>query len=199
MNKKSLTELTNSWELRMKKKTTGQREGVKLLFVALAIFCFPMASPAERLGLAEVGARAGMSDSNNDQYFEQYEFFTSHNLPWSWDLPGGWVFATRLNITVGALLSSGSTAFIATAGPGLNFSWHKFSIFAGLSPTYLSKEKFEVEDFGGEFHFTSHVGLSYQFLKGYAAGYRIQHLSNAGIYDSNPGLNLHVLELKYVF
>jgi hypothetical protein len=30
-------------------------------------------------------------------------------------------------------------------------------------------------------------------------GYRFQHMSNASIYNRNPGLELHLLELSYRF
>jgi hypothetical protein len=31
------------------------------------------------------------------------------------------------------------------------------------------------------------------------AGYRLQHMSNAFIYDTNPGLNMHIFEFRYSF
>lgn len=183
----------------MRKNATTRSKAAWLLYALLLTVCAPLVCRADMLGLAEIGVRGGVSDSNSDQHFEQYEAFTSHNLPWSWSLPGNWTFEPRVNVTAGALTGSGGTAFVGTLGPGFAFGWKGLSLFGGVSPTYLSKEDFAVEDFGGEFQFTSHIGLSYQFFREFAAGYRIQHMSNAGIYDSNPGLNLHMFELKYVF
>jgi hypothetical protein len=34
---------------------------------------------------------------------------------------------------------------------------------------------------------------------GVQLGYRWQHMSNANIYDSNPGVNVHMLSLTYRF
>ena len=183
----------------MRKTAMLRPRATWLLSLIFLTISSPILCEANMLGLAALGVRGGVSDSTNEQYFEQYELFTSHKLPWAWNLPAGWTFETRVNVTAGALIGGGGTAFVGTVGPEIALAWNGFSLFAGASPTYLSKEKFEVEDFGGEFQLTTHAGLSYQFFREFAVGYRIQHMSNAGIYDSNPGLNLHMFELKYLF
>ena len=43
------------------------------------------------------------------------------------------------------------------------------------------------KDLGGVFEFRSELGVACQFHDGTRLGLRIAHLSNAGIYHSNPG------------
>jgi lipid A 3-O-deacylase len=44
------------------------------------------------------------------------------------------------------------------------------------------------EDLGGVFEFRETVDLSYRFGNGSQLGVRLAHISNAGLYDENPGL-----------
>ncbi len=154
---------------------------------------------AEMLKLEESGVRLGVSDSQADQHFEQYEVFSSHALPWQWDMGNDWELQSRLNLSAGVLSASGGDGLVATIGPGLVLSKEKWNFFAGISPTYLGKDTYEVEDLGGNVHFTSHIGLGYKFDCNFGIAYRYQHMSNAGLEDENPGLNLHALEIKYHF
>jgi lipid A 3-O-deacylase len=44
------------------------------------------------------------------------------------------------------------------------------------------------EDLGGVFEFRETIDLSYRFEDGSELGVRLAHISNAGLYDENPGL-----------
>ena len=55
------------------------------------------------------------------------------------------------------------------------------------------------EDLGGPIEFTSHIGLNLNFARHYTIGYRLQHMSNAFLYDANPGVNSHMIEIAYRF
>lgn len=76
--------------------------------------------------------------------------------------------------------------------PGLAFE-------LSLRPTWLSDSVIADFDMGGNFHFTSHVGLAWRVTDRFSASARIQHTSNGGIRDVNPGLDLQMLELAYRF
>ena len=39
----------------------------------------------------------------------------------------------------------------------------------------------------------------FNFVRHWAIGYRFQHMSNFVFYDSNPGLDLHMIEISYLF
>jgi hypothetical protein len=72
-------------------------------------------------------------------------------------------------------------------------------ISLGINPTIISKHKFRDEKLGGPIQFTSHVGLNFIFADHVHIGYRLQHMSNGIIYEHNPGLNTHMIELGYRF
>ena len=86
-------------------------------------------------------------------------------------------------------------------GPSLLFRRDRlpFSFTVGFSPTLLSQHEFIEKDFGQLLQFTSHIGFNYDFLEHFRAGYRFQHMSNAHLSDHNPGLNLHMFSLSYLF
>ena len=65
--------------------------------------------------------------------------------------------------------------------------------------TGLSRDEFGSKDLGGNFQFTSHAGLNWDFAEHFRVGYRFQHMSNAGLREPNPGLNLHLFAVSYLF
>lgn len=54
-------------------------------------------------------------------------------------------------------------------------------------------------DFSTRFQFGDHVGIGMRFGEGgrYDLGVRVQHLSNGGLREPNPGINLVMLRLQY--
>jgi hypothetical protein len=148
-----------------------------------------------------VGARAGISDNRNDKNFYQYEAFAIWNMPWSWNLGAGWSLTPYLEANAGLIRASRTSAFIGSAGPGIYFTGFKETtrIFMGINPTYISKHQFGRDDLGGAIQFTSHIGIDFHVTRQWAIGYRLQHMSNAGLYSPNPGVNIHMLEVGYRF
>jgi hypothetical protein len=148
-----------------------------------------------------LGLRGGISDNRNDEDFTQYEGFATWNLPWSWHLASDWSLTTYIEANAGLLKGGGESAFVGSIGPGIYFTGlrEKISIFMGINPTVISKHNFGDEDLGGPFQFTSHIGIDFYFVRPFAIGYRFQHMSNLVFYDSNPGLNFHMIEIGYLF
>jgi hypothetical protein len=66
-------------------------------------------------------------------------------------------------------------------------------------PTVLTKHEFEGRDLGEHLQFTSYLALGVECgaKRNLAVAYRIQHISNAGINEPNPGLNVYMLEFSY--
>jgi len=151
--------------------------------------------------LFEAGIQGGFNSSNNNEDFVQVEAFVTYLLPWKLTLGSGWLLGTILNGSAGALNGGRDTGFIAILGPGLMLANEKggFALFGGVSPTLMSRHEYGLEDFGGIFQFTSYIGLSYLFKDHFGIGYRFQHMSNANIYDENPGLDMNMFILKYRF
>jgi hypothetical protein len=116
-----------------------------------------------------------------------------------WD--SGWVLGTYLEANAGVLSGGGTSAFVGSVGPGLYISGLKdmVEISMGLNPTIISKHKFGDENLGGPIQFTSHIGLKLILTNRYSIGYRLQHMSNGVLYEHNPGLNIHMIEVGYRF
>ena len=171
-----------------------------MVLLVLSIFS-PQTSRADETDWIAVGFRAGLSATDGNEDFEQYEVFASHGLPWSWQLTQGWFVSTRINLSAGALRGGGTTGFIGSVGPSVALSMVNGLILldGGISAALLSKHKFGRENFGGPIQFVSHVGISFKLGANLGVGYRFQHMSNASIYNRNPGLELHMLELSYFF
>ncbi|NJN45895.1 MAG: acyloxyacyl hydrolase [Candidatus Competibacteraceae bacterium] len=70
---------------------------------------------------------------------------------------------------------------------------------AGIDIAVLSRTRFDEVDFGSALEFISHVQFAWEVAERLTAGYRFQHMSNAGLNARNPGLNLHFLSLEYSF
>jgi hypothetical protein len=112
-----------------------------------------------------------------------------------------WDLLTRLDFAGGWLGESGVHAAIGSIGPSILFVREEFpfSFEAGVSPTGITESKFPDKNFGGSFQFTSHLGVNWEMTTHFRLGYRFQHMSNADIYYPNPGLNMHMLALSYLF
>lgn len=67
-----------------------------------------------------------------------------------------------------------------------------WEIEAGWRPTLLSDHKFGQDDLGGPIQFSTHIGTSLS-LNPMTINYRYQHISNAELYDTNPGIDLHMI------
>lgn len=148
-----------------------------------------------------VGVRYGISASSFSSLFQQSEAFARLDTPWQWHFAEHWRIQTRLDASAGWLGGSGEHGFIATLGPSVGVQHEEIpvEIEAGSSPTFLSRDQFGNTDFGTPFQFTSYLGLSANLGKRWGAGYRFQHMSNAGLGSDNPGLNMHMFSVRYRF
>jgi hypothetical protein len=127
--------------------------------------------------------------------------FANWNLPWNWDLGRDYHLQYRLDLSIGCLSGQDHSAAIGSIGPTgvLSRQPWPFSLEGGVSPTGMSHSEFGSKDFSTEIQFTSHAGVNWDFAAHWRIGYRFQHMSNADLGAQNPGLNLHMLALSYVF
>lgn len=72
---------------------------------------------------------------------------------------------------------------------------------AGLGMHVFSETELQDKDFDINFSFAEHIGAGVRFgdASQWELGYRYQHLSNASIGDSNPGINYHLIRLAFRF
>ncbi|WP_083453238.1 acyloxyacyl hydrolase [Desulfatitalea tepidiphila] len=155
---------------------------------------------AEDINWLAAGVRTGVGDTRNSEQFTKSELFLACGLPYTWESDAHWLVGPFLGINAGFLLSDENT-FVGSAGPGLYLlsPGKRLALFAGVHVTYLSRSKLDSEDFGGSLQFTSTVGIDYILSMSFIIGYSFQHMSNAGLFMENPGLNTHMLELIYRF
>lgn len=167
----------------------------------IALFTIASAARGVDQEWIEAGARIGFSKSVHGESFNQLEIAAAYRLPSTWDLDNGWRLDSRINASAGVLHDGSDTAAIVTIGPGL--AWvspsQQFTAEAGISPTLITRHEFGDADFGGIFQFTSFIGLNSRIGKQTTASLRIQHMSNASIYDRNPGLDQVMLGINYRF
>ena len=81
----------------------------------------------------------------------------------------------------------------------LSYKQFPVTLAVGSNPTALSRSVFGSKDLGIQFQFTTYLGLNWDFAKHFRAGYRYQHTSNAGLDRNNPGLNMHLFGVSYLF
>lgn len=69
----------------------------------------------------------------------------------------------------------------------------------GLGASYLTRDRLGTRDFSTHFQFSEHLGLGAEFGKGWFAGWRYSHYSNAGIKEPNDGIDLHQVVIGVSF
>jgi len=114
---------------------------------------------------------------------------------WSHGDQDGWQVRGELLV---ALLQKPSQESALLLGVGPELMWSsaddRYRWSVGTAVTLVSRHRFQAIDYGGPLQFTSHLGLSRRLgdstwrLQG-----RLQHTSNGGIYDPNPGLDTLII------
>lgn len=167
--------------------------------VSLLLWAGPVR--AEDFRLESVGVRGGFPGSHSGRDFNQAEAFANWNLPWGWDLGKEWRLQTRLDLSAGWLGDRGNNAALVSLGPSVVLGRERLpvSLEGGVSPAFLSRHKFGSKDFGTEAQFISRVTLNWDFVAHWRLGYRFQHMSNAGLGSKNPGLNMQLFGISYLF
>jgi hypothetical protein len=175
---------------------------VMLLVVAGSVFVRPPYGLADP-GRWEVGGQAGVSFANGDESFRLVEVLARYGLPWRWDWGRSVRLAPGLTAALGVLEGGGDLGLTGSLGLELVLSpadeSFPFELRLGSAVTLLSREAFGDEDFSGPVQFTEHIGLYYRMTEALRIMVQGQHMSNAGLYDRNPGLNAVMLGIVYRF
>jgi len=104
-------------------------------------------------------------------------------------------------MAVGALNGAGKTAVIGSFSPGvvLTRPGSRLSILANVGIVLVSEDDFGDQAIGSPLQFGLYAGASYHLGRGVQLSYWYRHLSNAGLFRPNPGLEMHFLGLSYHF
>jgi len=157
--------------------------------------------PGSGTGWATIATRNPSRNTSyrNEESFQKYEFFFNWYLPWAWRPKSGWILASRLDFTGAALSAAGTTGFLGSVGPTLavrKTGWI-VGVDLGISPAFLSHDRYGDEDLSGHIQFLTHGGVFLFPIRNLSIGYEYQHVSNADIQQPNPGLNMHNIEISY--
>ncbi|GEM_PF-422174 len=154
------------------------------------------AQTGESAAVNEVGLRTATGDGvNTAEAYVRWpaQFVQEHVLePY---LPAGGT--ARWEAALSYWKGDDDHAVVFMLGPSVEYPLpaDHWRLSFGIQPTLLSDYESDNRSLGGPFEFTSHIGLRWQPEADWYLGARIQHTSNAGIYDTNPGVDLFAVEL----
>ena len=171
----------------------------RYLFAILLFLLLPI--PAWSLdSTMELGARGGVDTLDENEKFLSGEIYYLHALPWQKELSPSVNLYTRIDAGLAYLRAdSHSGGWLAIGGDVvLSLREGAWEFEYGFRPTWLFESDLGGDDFGGPIQFSNHVGPTLN--RGpVALSYRFQHISNASLYNHNPGLDLHMLGLGVRF
>lgn len=167
----------------------------------LVLFLAAAGAAAEARVVA-LDARAGFSSNRSDgEFFHLYQAGVGFRLPWQFQFGTGWGLRTGFGVHAGILRADQDNSFLFSLGPNLKLDLPGGILFltAGARAGVMSDHSLGEADLGGAFTFDTDVGISANPGSKWFAGYRWQHLSNASIYEGNPSVNLHAVDIGYRF
>ncbi|PXA04480.1 hypothetical protein DDZ13_04705 [Coraliomargarita sinensis] len=170
------------------------------LYLLCALPLLAVSAHAGEFEWSDLALRVGF-DAENRVDVKSYELISTLDSPWSWTISDRFEVDLGLEFGLGALDGEGETAFLGHLGPALEIEFGDFplELIVSSGPALLSEHEFDNLDLGGSFQFMSAVGFDFEVTDEWTLGYRYLHISNAGLHDENPGMNLHALSLAYEF
>ena len=161
--------------------------------VFLAIVVLMNSALAHGAGNIVPNIRMGMA---SDKFTDTYELAAVFEL----EAPT-FLHARRAEIAIGSISTSQESAAFMSFGPVWRLpAWNeKMFLDIGFSPTILSGSTFNGRDAGGNFHFTSSLSIGAKLGRNETGSIalRIQHMSNGGLNNTNPGLDMVGLEFSF--
>ncbi|HJU90143.1 MAG TPA: acyloxyacyl hydrolase [Gemmatimonadaceae bacterium] len=147
-----------------------------------------------------LGIRIGTSGGTRHGSFTAVDVTGSVMLPWRLGSATGWSLDAKAEATFGSLSGAGNTGLVGSIGPSLALRRAGFPLYldGGTSAAFTSERQFGAKNLGTNIQFISHISVLAQ-VGSMNTGYRLQHMSNASLSEHNPGVNQHMLELRYTF
>lgn len=114
-----------------------------------------------------------------------------------------WLRAHHTEIAVGGIQNADDSRPFLSIGPVWRWGGEDQSVFVefGFSPTFIGGSRFADRDMGGNVHFTSSLSIGHKFgrFRQAALALRLQHISNGGLSDTNPGMDMLGLNFAFNF
>lgn len=184
-----------AWQQRVRRTVAAG-----LLALPLCLGATARAAPAVQIGYG--------FDNNND--VQKAEVAMLWDSGFAWGNPQGWQVDLQWEINVARWRSSSDNQpndlWEFGASPVVRIAWwrHTWVPFIELSvgPRLLTSTHTSAEhNIATAFQFSDYAGIGLTVGKDrrFTAGYRFQHLSNAGIKQPNPGTNFSMGYVRYRF
>jgi len=148
-----------------------------------------------------IATRVGYSAVRVDRGFAKVEALASWRLPFYQEFAGTWSSQWSLEASAGVLTRSERLGLVTSLGPWVRIGRSGWPVYgtAGIKGTLLGRNRYDEVNFGESFQFTSHIGIGLEAGRHWSVEYRLEHMSNANIAESNPGLNLHTITVSFKF
>lgn len=151
---------------------------------------------------AQYGVRTGVNDTHKkDLELSVYEIYL-HTAPPLKSITDN-IFDPldiSFEMALGVVRDKANSSLLFSMGPTLRLINYKNIVSAstGFKPSLITNHLFNDFDLGGALNFKSHIALTISLDIPVELGYRFEHMSNAGLYQKNPGVNFHYVEVVYV-
>jgi len=169
--------------------TTNPKDG--------GLFELPVIGSLDSVGIRYASAR------QNFDGMSQQALFANFRTPWAWSTWGNTTTSLKFSFEAGRFARVSENRYFVSLGPNLrleNDAW-KVPLFFDLnvSPTVIGGSTYGDDDLGTSLNFSSYIGLGIKLgrTKRHELRLRYQHISNGGIDDTNPGVNM--VGLDFVF
>lgn len=181
-------------------------KSVKHLWVSMVMWIgvfamIPSLPAAAEDSIFDISARMGFDAYSDVEYFHLYEIDGRMGFSPYIEWGGGWSLKPALVSAVSVLHAAEEDGLMAGIGPRLEltFPWNRLTAYATGRPSVLSEHQYGNVDLGGWFTFATDVGIRIDLGEYLMIGYVWEHISNANIYNNNPGVNFNVIELSLKF
>lgn len=173
------------------------------MLVALLVFGAASGAAADDDWWGALGARYGTVVNSDDEEFNQYELVGQIGLPGGLgDTVSQVYLKPAVSLHAGVLRAeNGDWSGIGAVGLDLFLESPRtfIALVGSVQAAFLAEHELGRVDLGGAFNIVGEIGVDIRPASFLSFGYRFHHMSNAGIYDNNPGLNLHMVELAWRF
>lgn len=146
-----------------------------------------------------IGVRSGWGSGSHD--YRAQELYWRFPVSAQPDDDGRWSLEAHGELNAGRVTLGDDAMRTLGAGIGawLGSPRGAIRIGMGTGPTYITEGRLGDQHFGGPWQFTTHVSVRIRVGSRFSLGYRLQHTSNAGLYDRNQGYDLQALEVQLSF
>src|SRR4051812_36989034 len=147
-----------------------------IAFIGASIFLQSICARAQETNHPNrfsIGVQSGLSSNDGEKLFLQNQLYAHWHLPADWPLGSRWHLQPRLELTAGFLLNS-EDGFIGSLGPSVILKYEDLPVGlgVGISPTFLSRDKFEGKQLGFPLEFTSHIRLEWAIHQHWELSYQ---------------------------